>query len=58
MRSKAQAARSPVPRRGRATSRRYDTGNPFGWLTAVIDLALADPQIGPQLRDWLAEQLS
>jgi UTP--glucose-1-phosphate uridylyltransferase len=33
--------------------RRYDTGNPFGWLTAVVELALDDPEIGPRFRDWL-----
>lgn len=32
---------------------RYDTGNPFGWLTAVVDLALDDEQIGAQFRTWL-----
>jgi len=37
---------------------RYDTGNPLGWLTAVIELGLADPLIGPQLRDWLATQFA
>ena len=31
----------------------YDTGNPFGWLTTVIDLALADPIVGQQLAGWL-----
>lgn len=35
------------------TVRRYDTGNPFGWLTAVVELALDDPDIGPRFRDWL-----
>jgi UTP--glucose-1-phosphate uridylyltransferase len=34
--------------------RRYDTGNPFGWLTAVVELALDDPRIGTQFREWLA----
>jgi UTP--glucose-1-phosphate uridylyltransferase len=33
--------------------RRYDTGNPLGWLTAVVELALADPEIGDQFREWL-----
>jgi len=33
--------------------RRFDTGNPFGWLTAVVELALDDPDIGPRFRDWL-----
>lgn len=35
---------------------RYDTGTPMGWLTAVIDLALADSRYGPELRAWLAER--
>lgn len=39
------------------TSTRYDTGTPFGWLTAVIERGLADPSIGPALRAWLAEHL-
>lgn len=36
---------------------RYDTGNPFGWLTAVVEIGLADAVIGPQLRPWLRELL-
>ncbi len=36
---------------------RYDTGNPLGWLTAVIDLALKDDKIGGALRSWLADRL-
>ena len=36
------------------TTTRFDTGTPFGWLTAVIDRALADPAMGPALRAWLA----
>jgi UTP--glucose-1-phosphate uridylyltransferase len=35
---------------------RYDTGNPFGWLTAVVDLALDDEQIGAQFRAWLQDR--
>jgi UTP--glucose-1-phosphate uridylyltransferase len=35
---------------------RYDTGNPLGWLTAVIELALKDAKIGEPLRAWLAQQ--
>ena len=31
----------------------YDTGNPFGWLTTVIDIALHDPIVGNQLATWL-----
>jgi len=33
--------------------RRYDTGNPLGWLTAVVELALDDETIGPDFREWL-----
>jgi UTP--glucose-1-phosphate uridylyltransferase len=36
--------------------RRYDTGNPLGWLTAVVELALEDPAIGPAFRQWLQER--
>jgi|CXWL01.1.fsa_nt_gi UTP--glucose-1-phosphate uridylyltransferase len=49
---KAQAARSPF--HGVATDvLRHDTGNPFGWLTAVVDIALTDDRLGPSLREWL-----
>lgn len=33
--------------------RRYDTGNPLGWLTAVVELALDHPDIGDPFREWL-----
>ena len=33
--------------------RRYDTGNPLGWLTAVVELALDDDRIGDDFRTWL-----
>ena len=49
---RAQAARSPFHGIVSDTLR-YDTGNPMGWLTAVIEIALADQAIGPQLRPWL-----
>ncbi|MFM9132508.1 MAG: UTP--glucose-1-phosphate uridylyltransferase [Actinomycetota bacterium] len=39
------------------TTERYDTGTPFGWLTAVIDIALRRGDTGPQLREWLARRL-
>ena len=53
---KAQAARSPF--HGVVSDvQRYDTGNPFGWLSAVIKIGLKDPKIGPQLRRWLPTQL-
>ena len=33
---------------------RYDTGNPPGWLEAVIELSLRDPKLGPGLREFIA----
>jgi UTP--glucose-1-phosphate uridylyltransferase len=36
-----------------STTRRYDTGNPLGWLTAVVELALDDERIGAPFRTWL-----
>jgi UTP--glucose-1-phosphate uridylyltransferase len=33
--------------------RRYDTGTPLGWLTAVVELALDDDRIGADFRAWL-----
>jgi UTP--glucose-1-phosphate uridylyltransferase len=33
--------------------RRYDTGTPLGWLTAVVEIALDDEQIGVEFRSWL-----
>ena len=40
-----------------STITRYDTGNPFGWLTAVIDLALGDDQLGEPLKAWLQQRV-
>lgn len=37
--------------------RRHDTGNPLGWLTAVVDLALDDPRLGGPFREWLRHRL-
>ena len=37
--------------------RRYDTGNPLGWLTAVVELALEDERIGADFRTWLQGRL-
>jgi UTP--glucose-1-phosphate uridylyltransferase len=39
------------------TTERYDTGTPFGWLTAVIDIALRRNDVGPELRGWLQQRL-
>lgn len=33
---------------------RYDAGNKLDFLRATIELALADPQLGPPFRDYLA----
>ncbi|GAA3519941.1 UTP--glucose-1-phosphate uridylyltransferase [Actinocatenispora rupis] len=35
--------------------RRYDTGNPTGYLKAVVQLATARSDIGPDFRAWLAQ---
>ena len=48
----AQTARRPVLGH-LTTTERYDTGTPFGWLTAVIDIALRRGDVGPALREWL-----
>jgi len=32
---------------------RYDTGTPLGWLEATIALALKDPDIGQELKEYL-----
>jgi UTP--glucose-1-phosphate uridylyltransferase len=34
---------------------RYDTGQPLGYLQAVIELAIKRPDVGPPLRQWLRE---
>jgi UTP--glucose-1-phosphate uridylyltransferase len=36
---------------------RHDMGNPAGLLRASVDFALADPEIGPELRSWLRDRL-
>ena len=37
--------------------RRFDTGNPLGWLTAVVELALDDARIGADFRAWLQDRV-
>jgi len=37
--------------------RRFDTGEPLGYLQTVIDTGLADPSLGAPLRAWLKERL-
>lgn len=41
-----------------STIRRYDTGTPLGWLSAVVDIALDDPTIGDDFVAFLRERLS
>ncbi|MEO7370304.1 MAG: UTP--glucose-1-phosphate uridylyltransferase [Ilumatobacteraceae bacterium] len=38
--------------------RRYDTGTPLGWLTAVVDIALDDPAIGEAFGDYLRSRIN
>ncbi len=50
---KAQASRSPF-HAVLSDVGRYDTGNPLGFLTASIQLGLANPEMGADLRAFLA----
>jgi UTP--glucose-1-phosphate uridylyltransferase len=34
---------------------RYDTGNPAGWLQAVVEISLGHPQLGPVMRRLVLE---
>lgn len=52
----AQSAHKPILGH-LTTTERYDTGTPFGWLTAVIDIALRREDTGPELRDWLTSRI-
>ncbi len=54
MRCEAQAARSPF-HAVLSDVGRYDTGNPLGFLTASIELGLANPELGADLRTFLAD---
>jgi UTP--glucose-1-phosphate uridylyltransferase len=53
---KAQAARSPF-HAVLSDVGRYDTGNPLGFLTASIELGLASPELGKDLRAYLANRI-
>ena len=54
---KVQATRSPF--HGVLSDiRRYDTGTPLGWLSAVVDIALDDPTIGDDFVTFLRSRLS
>jgi UTP--glucose-1-phosphate uridylyltransferase len=49
---RAQAVRAPFHGvLSRIT--RHDTGTPLGFLTAVIEITLRDPELGPELREFL-----
>ena len=37
---------------------RFDTGRPFGLLRASIEMGLRDPEVGPQLREYLRERVA
>ena len=41
-----------------STIRRYDTGTPLGWLSAVVDIALDDPTIGDDFVAFLRDRIS
>jgi UTP--glucose-1-phosphate uridylyltransferase len=49
---RAQAARAPF-HAVVADESRLDTGTPLGFLTSSVELALADPELGPPLREFL-----
>jgi len=49
---RAQAARAPF-HAVVADENRLDTGTPLGFLTASIQLGLHDPELGPDLREFL-----
>ncbi|MBA0125538.1 UTP--glucose-1-phosphate uridylyltransferase [Haloechinothrix sp. YIM 98757] len=36
---------------------RHDLGNPGGFVKAVVDHMLEDPEYGPELRTWLSERI-
>jgi UTP--glucose-1-phosphate uridylyltransferase len=52
----SQSLRTPVLGH-LTTTQRWDTGTPLGWLEAVLDAALARPDVAPQLRQWLHSRL-
>jgi UTP--glucose-1-phosphate uridylyltransferase len=36
---------------------RYDIGNPLGWMKAVIRFGIDHPQYGPEIRDFINQQV-
>lgn len=54
---RVQAARGPF--HGVLSSiRRYDTGTPLGWLSAVVDIALDDKSIGDEFGAYLRSRIN
>ena len=54
---RAQAAKGPF-HGVLSTIARHDTGTPLGWLRAVVDIALDDPALGTEFRDFLGWRLT
>jgi len=53
---RAQADRSPLT--GLLNrSKRWDTGTPMGWLTAVVDIALERPDVANAFGAWLRQRI-
>jgi UTP--glucose-1-phosphate uridylyltransferase len=53
---RAQASRSPF--HGVLSDiGRHDTGNPLGWLCAVVDLALDHPAVGADFTTWVRNRV-
>jgi UTP--glucose-1-phosphate uridylyltransferase len=40
------------------SDRRFDTGDKLGYLEANVSLALEDPDLGPQLREFILRELA
>ena len=53
---RAQCLRAPLS--GHINrSKRWDTGTPMGWLTAVVDIALERPDVRDSFMSWLTRRL-
>ena len=42
----------------RFSGRRLDLGQPYSWLTANIDMALADPEMGPKIAEFMKRKVA
>jgi UTP--glucose-1-phosphate uridylyltransferase len=38
--------------------KRYDTGEPFGYVRAVVELATRHPELGARFTAWLRDYVS